>query len=61
MAPPAPRRAPYKDFLQPALQRRLASTAGVALALSYVEALTLCSWDSRMSFRFFLPSHPVAP
>ncbi|KAK7755622.1 hypothetical protein SLS62_002231 [Diatrype stigma] len=40
------RRAPYKDFLQPALQRRFASTAGVVLGLAYIESLTLSSWDS---------------
>lgn len=40
------RRAPYKDFLQPALQRRFASTAGVVLGLAYIESLTLSSWNS---------------
>ncbi|KAI1135768.1 nucleoporin protein Ndc1-Nup [Hypoxylon sp. FL0543] len=46
MPPAAARRAPYKDFLQPALQRRFASTAGLLLALSYMEALTLSNWDN---------------
>ncbi|KAL7623709.1 hypothetical protein AAE478_005261 [Parahypoxylon ruwenzoriense] len=46
MPPAAVRRPPYKDFLQPALQRRFASTAGVLLAIAYTEALTLSSWDS---------------
>ncbi|KAI5860416.1 nucleoporin protein Ndc1-Nup [Durotheca rogersii] len=46
MPPAVARRSPYKDFLQPALQRRFASTAGVLLAISYVEALTLSSWSS---------------
>ncbi|KAI0830930.1 nucleoporin protein Ndc1-Nup [Hypoxylon sp. FL0890] len=45
MPPAAARRAPYKDFLQPALQRRFASTAGLLLTISYVEALTLSNWD----------------
>ncbi|KAF4125884.1 nucleoporin NDC1 [Geosmithia morbida] len=40
------RRAPYKDFLQPALQRRFASTAAVLVAVSYLEALLLGRWDS---------------
>ncbi|KAI1101384.1 nucleoporin protein Ndc1-Nup [Jackrogersella minutella] len=45
MPPAVARRAPYKDFLQPALQRRFASTTGVLLAISYIEALTLSKWD----------------
>ncbi|XXG96323.1 hypothetical protein Hte_002605 [Hypoxylon texense] len=45
MPPAVVRRAPYKDFLQPALQRRFASTTGVLLALAYVEALTLSKWN----------------
>ncbi|KAI1089981.1 nucleoporin protein Ndc1-Nup [Rostrohypoxylon terebratum] len=45
MPPAAARRVPYKDFLQPALQRRFASTAGFLLAISYVEALTLSKWN----------------
>ncbi|KAI0180715.1 nucleoporin protein Ndc1-Nup [Hypoxylon sp. FL1284] len=45
MPPAAVRRAPYKDFLQPALQRRFASTTGFLLALAYVEALTLSRWN----------------
>lgn len=44
MPPAATRRAPYKDFLQPALQRRFASTAGLLLTISYAEALTLSNW-----------------
>lgn len=40
------RRAPYKDFLQPALQRRFASTATVLLTVSYIEAVLLSTWDS---------------
>lgn len=48
MAPPIARRAPYKDFLQPALQRRFAGTAAIVLGLAYIESLTLSSWGSRM-------------
>ncbi|KAF7518246.1 hypothetical protein G7054_g13541 [Neopestalotiopsis clavispora] len=40
------RRAPYKDFLQPCMQRRFASALLVLLALSYLESLTLSSWNS---------------
>ncbi|KAI1297809.1 nucleoporin protein Ndc1-Nup [Xylaria venustula] len=46
MASPIARRAPYKDFLQPALQRRFAGTAAIVLGLAYVESLTLSSWSS---------------
>ncbi|KAI0876482.1 nucleoporin protein Ndc1-Nup [Hypoxylon argillaceum] len=46
MAPPIARRAPYKDFLQPALQRRFAGTAAIVLGLAYIESLTLSSWGS---------------
>ncbi|KAI0535592.1 nucleoporin protein Ndc1-Nup [Xylaria digitata] len=46
MSSPVARRAPYKDFLQPALQRRFAGTAGIILILAYVESLTLSRWDS---------------
>jgi nucleoporin NDC1 len=49
MVPPVARRAPYKDFLQPALQRRFAGTAAIVLALAYLEALTLSNWDSCVS------------
>ncbi|KAI1769780.1 nucleoporin protein Ndc1-Nup [Hypoxylon cercidicola] len=54
MPPAAVRRAPYKDFLQPALQRRFASTTGVLLAIAYVEALTLSRWN-----HLFWPWFPV--
>lgn len=40
------RKAPYKDFLQPALQRRFLSTALVALAVAYFEAVLLSPWNS---------------
>ncbi|KAH7320240.1 nucleoporin protein Ndc1-Nup [Stachybotrys elegans] len=46
MAATAVRRAPYKDFLQPALHRRFTSTATVLLAVSYVEAALLGPWNS---------------
>ncbi|OTB08937.1 hypothetical protein M426DRAFT_316233 [Hypoxylon sp. CI-4A] len=46
MPPAVARRAPYKDFLQPALQRRFALTTGVLLALSYLESVSLSSWDN---------------
>ncbi|RWA09658.1 hypothetical protein EKO27_g5454 [Xylaria grammica] len=46
MSAPVARRAPYKDFLQPALQRRFAGTAGIILLLAYVESLTLSRWNS---------------
>ncbi|KAI8956938.1 nucleoporin protein Ndc1-Nup [Daldinia sp. FL1419] len=56
MPPAAARRAPYKDFLQPALQRRFASTAGVLLSLAYIENLFLSSWDNLV-----WPWFPVGP
>ncbi|KAK0674736.1 putative nuclear envelope protein ndc1 [Cercophora samala] len=37
---------PYKDFLQPALQRRFATSGLVILVIAYLEALLLGSWDS---------------
>ncbi|KAJ2967037.1 hypothetical protein NUW58_g10530 [Xylaria curta] len=46
MASPVARRAPYKDFLQPALQRRFAGTAAILLGLAYFESLTLSRWNS---------------
>ncbi|KAI0479528.1 nucleoporin protein Ndc1-Nup [Xylariaceae sp. FL0804] len=46
MPTPIVRRAPYKDFLQPALQRRFAANAAILLAIAYVESLTLSHWDS---------------
>ncbi|TGJ80881.1 hypothetical protein E0Z10_g7874 [Xylaria hypoxylon] len=46
MSLPVARRAPYKDFLQPALQRRFAGTAAIVLILAYVESLTLSRWNS---------------
>ncbi|KAH7146467.1 nucleoporin protein Ndc1-Nup [Dactylonectria macrodidyma] len=46
MAATTVRKAPYKDFLQPALHRRFTSTATVLLAVSYLEAVLLDSWNS---------------
>lgn len=40
------RRAPYKDFLQPALQRRFSLTATILLVVSYLEALLTADWES---------------
>ncbi|KAK0747483.1 nucleoporin protein Ndc1-Nup [Apiosordaria backusii] len=37
---------PYKDFLQPALQRRFATSGLVILVIAYLEALLLASWNS---------------
>ncbi|CAJ2512127.1 Uu.00g077520.m01.CDS01 [Anthostomella pinea] len=46
MPPLLARRAPYKDFLQPELQKRFAFTAAIVLCLAYLEALTWSTWDS---------------
>lgn len=46
MVPPIARKAPYKDFLQPWMQRRFASALLMLLAMSYVESVALSSWDS---------------
>ncbi|KAK6070101.1 nucleoporin protein Ndc1-Nup [Seiridium cupressi] len=54
MPPPIVRRAPYKDFLQPCMQRRFASALLVLLALSYLESLTLSTWNS-----FIWPWFPI--
>ncbi|CAN8103353.1 unnamed protein product [Discula destructiva] len=35
------RRAPYKDFLQPSLQRRFSSTSTILLVIAYTEAVLL--------------------
>ena len=40
------RKVPYKDFLQPVLQRRFSSTAAVLLVVSYLEAVFFASWNS---------------
>lgn len=41
------RRAPYRDFLQPALQRRFSTTAAILLGISFVEAVIFADWQSR--------------
>ncbi|EAQ84033.1 hypothetical protein CHGG_10437 [Chaetomium globosum CBS 148.51] len=46
MAPATVRRSPYKDFLQPALQRRFATASLCVLAIAYLQALFLASWSS---------------
>ncbi|TPX11849.1 uncharacterized protein E0L32_007347 [Thyridium curvatum] len=56
MAPATIRRAPYKDFLQPALQRRFSTTAIILAVISYIEAVFLANWDS-----YFWSWFPVGP
>ncbi|KOS21836.1 Nuclear envelope protein ndc1 [Escovopsis weberi] len=56
MAGSQPRRASYKDVLQPALHRRFSSTATFLLAVSYLESVALSSWDS-----FFWAWFPIGP
>ncbi|UNI19806.1 hypothetical protein JDV02_005957 [Purpureocillium takamizusanense] len=56
MAGPPARRASYKDTLQPALHRRFSSTATILLAVSYIEALLLTSWNS-----YFWSWFPIGP
>jgi nucleoporin NDC1 len=46
MAAATVRRSPYKDFLQPALQRRFATASLVVLAIAYLQSLLLASWTS---------------
>ncbi|KAH6848276.1 nucleoporin protein Ndc1-Nup [Chaetomium sp. MPI-CAGE-AT-0009] len=46
MAPATVRRSPYKDFLQPALQRRFATASLFVLAIAYLQALFLANWSS---------------
>jgi nucleoporin NDC1 len=46
MAGPTVRRSPYKDFLQPALQRRFATASLFVLAIAYCQALLLANWSS---------------
>ncbi|KAK4228313.1 putative nuclear envelope protein ndc1 [Podospora fimiseda] len=46
MAGATARRLPYKDFLQPALQRRFATSGSVILVIAYLEGLLLSSWNS---------------
>ncbi|KAJ4307213.1 Nuclear pore complex subunit [Collariella sp. IMI 366227] len=46
MAAATVRRSPYKDFLQPALQRRFATASLFVLAIAYAQALLLANWSS---------------
>ncbi|KAL2140824.1 hypothetical protein VTI28DRAFT_3222 [Corynascus sepedonium] len=46
MAAATVRRSPYKDFLQPALQRRFATASLCVLAIAYLQALLLANWSS---------------
>ncbi|KAL1879998.1 hypothetical protein VTK73DRAFT_6388 [Phialemonium thermophilum] len=56
MAPAVVRKAPYKDFLQPALHRRFSTTASILLVTAYFQALLLGSWDS-----LFWSWFPIGP
>ncbi|KAL2759733.1 hypothetical protein ACRALDRAFT_1074100 [Sodiomyces alcalophilus JCM 7366] len=56
MAPAITRKAPYKDFLQPALHRRFSSAATVLLGLVYVQAIFLGELTS-----FLWSWFPVGP
>ncbi|KAL2260983.1 hypothetical protein VTK26DRAFT_4829 [Humicola hyalothermophila] len=56
MAAATVRRSPYKDFLQPALQRRFATASLFVLSIAYLQALLLASWDS-----FWWPWFPLGP
>ncbi|KAL1837416.1 hypothetical protein VTJ49DRAFT_3808 [Mycothermus thermophilus] len=56
MAAATVRRSPYKDFLQPALQRRFATASLVVLAIAYVQALFFASWRS-----YFWSWFPIGP
>ncbi|EJT79356.1 hypothetical protein GGTG_04440 [Gaeumannomyces tritici R3-111a-1] len=46
MAPATVRRAPYKDFLQPALHRRFSTVATIILAIAYAQSVLLSDWSS---------------
>ncbi|PHH62746.1 hypothetical protein CDD81_6734 [Ophiocordyceps australis] len=52
MAVTSARKVFYKDTLQPALHRRFSSTAGFLLVMSYLEALSLTSWKTSLSWPF---------
>ncbi|KAI0392421.1 nucleoporin protein Ndc1-Nup [Xylariaceae sp. FL0594] len=56
MSPSGARRAPYKDFLQPALQRRFAGTAAILLGLAYAETLLVSSFKNWLWWWF-----PIGP
>lgn len=46
MAPATVRRAPYKDFLQPALHRRFSTAATIILAVAYAQSILMSDWSS---------------
>ncbi|KAK7746750.1 hypothetical protein SLS53_001937 [Cytospora paraplurivora] len=50
------RRAPYRDFLQPALQRRFSTTAAVLLGIAFVDAVIFANWHS-----LFWAVFPIGP
>ncbi|CRJ80593.1 hypothetical protein BN1708_000309 [Verticillium longisporum] len=56
MAAAIVRRAPYKDFLQPALHRRFSTTSTLLLALVYIQAILLGQWNS-----FLWSWFPIGP
>lgn len=56
MAGASARRLPYKDFLQPALQRRFATSGLVILVVAYLEGLLFASWHS-----WIWPWFPIGP
>ncbi|KAK4162184.1 nucleoporin NDC1 [Cladorrhinum sp. PSN259] len=56
MAGATARRLPYKDFLQPALQRRFATSGLVILVIAYLQGLLLASWNS-----WFWSWFPIGP
>ncbi|KAK3304630.1 nucleoporin protein Ndc1-Nup [Chaetomium strumarium] len=56
MAAATVRRPPYKDFLQPALQRRFATASLFVLAVAYLQALLLANWSS-----LFWSWFPIGP
>ncbi|SPO03953.1 related to nuclear envelope protein Cut11p [Cephalotrichum gorgonifer] len=53
------RKAPYKDFLSPALHGRFASTAALLVVVAYLEALVLADWSSW--FWSWFPFGPILP
>lgn len=59
MAAATVRRSPYKDFLQPALQRRFATASLFVLAIAYLQALLLANWSSckQLPNPLFPPKH----
>ncbi|KAK3946446.1 nucleoporin NDC1 [Diplogelasinospora grovesii] len=56
MAPATVRKAPYKDFLQPALHRRFTTTASILLGIAYLQSISIGSWNS-----LFWTWFPIGP